>query len=509
VQLYINKKFGYHHFLLALLPVLLISLDNINEIPIYDIIVPLFLSLAIVFVPWMILTFFIGQKKSAVIISLLIIMLMIFAYTRLVVSHHEILDVRFISKNIILIPIFSLPTIFIIIKILRQEFSSNITQIINVVSIAVVGLMIFQVGLFYSEDISIDQAQELLNVPLFEIHDLDQRPNVYLLLLDAYSGDITLKNDFDFDNSKFYKQLEERGFFVQKDSFSNYPNTAISMPSIMNMNYLDFISQLPEKKSSDLRIVQELANQNKVMQVFESVGYEIYSFHGNYGRSDIVTENFCRYNLDLNPELAYALINYYIPISDIREKLFEQQIYDTVLCVFDTTRDFENPTKKSFYMHMHVLFPHEPFLFDSEGNKVKATYSENRFDSELKESYLQQLIFANKKTLEIIDSIQQRNSNDVIILMSDHGGRFGVNWAEPSEMDYFRGLENLYALYFPGNESDIPTSIATVNTFRVFFNTYFNTDYEILDEKFYWYEPESPFIQKDITELIKSSSLRE
>ncbi|RZD41873.1 MAG: hypothetical protein CXT78_10300 [Thaumarchaeota archaeon] len=509
MQLYINKKFGYHHFLLALLPVLLISLDNINEIPIYDIIVPLFLSLAIVFVPWMILTFFIGQKKSAVIISLLIIMLMIFAYTRLVVSHHEILDVRFISKNIILIPIFSLPTIFIIIKILRQEFSSNITQIINVVSIAVVGLMIFQVGLFYSEDISIDQAQELLNVPLFEIHDLDQRPNVYLLLLDAYSGDITLKNDFDFDNSKFYKQLEERGFFVQKDSFSNYPNTAISMPSIMNMNYLDFISQLPEKKSSDLRIVQELANQNKVMQVFESVGYEIYSFHGNYGRSDIVTENFCRYNLDLNPELAYALINYYIPISDIREKLFEQQIYDTVLCVFDTTRDFENPTKKSFYMHMHVLFPHEPFLFDSEGNKVKATYSENRFDSELKESYLQQLIFANKKTLEIIDSIQQRNSNDVIILMSDHGGRFGVNWAEPSEMDYFRGLENLYALYFPGNESDIPTSIATVNTFRVFFNTYFNTDYEILDEKFYWYEPESPFIQKDITELIKSSSLRE
>jgi hypothetical protein len=93
--------------------------------------------------------------------------------------------------------------------------------------------------------------------------------------------------------------------------------------------------------------------------------------------------------------------------------------------------------------------------------------------------------------------------------MSDHGGRFGVNWAEPSEMDYFRGLENLYALYFPGKESDIPTSISTVNTFRVFFNTYFNTNYEILDEKFYWYEPESPFIQKDVTEFIKSSSLRE
>jgi len=508
VQLYINKKFAYHHFLFALLPVLLISLDNINEIPIHDIIVPLFLSLAIIFIPWMILTFFIGQKKSAVVISLLIVMLMIFAFTRSVLSHHEIVDIRFISKNIILIPIFSLPTIFIIIKILRQEFSSNITQIINVISITVVGLIIFQVGLFYSENTSLDQAQKLLNVPLFEIHDLDQTPNVYLLLLDAYSGNITLKNDFEFDNSKFYKQLEERGFFVQKESFSNYPNTALSMPSIMNMNYLDFISQLPEKKSSDLRVVKELGNQNKVMQVFESVGYEIYSFHGNFARSDLATENFCRYNLDLNPELVYELIGYYVSISDIREKLFEQQIYDTILCVLDTTRDFENPTNKPFYMHMHVIFPHPPFLFDSEGNKIKAVYGVNRFDSELKESYLQQLIFANKKTLEIIDSIQQRNSNDVIILMSDHGGRFGVNWAEPSEMDYFRGLENLYALYFPGKESDIPTSIATVNTFRVFFNIYFNTNYEILDEKFFWYEPESPFIQKDVTEFIKYSSLR-
>ena len=503
------RKFGYHHFLLALLPVMLIWVDNVNEIPIEDIVVPLFLSLTIVFIPWIVLTFFIGQKKSAVIVSIIIIMLMIFSYTRLILGHHEIVDIQFIAKNLILIPIFSLTTIFIVFKILRQGFSSNVTQIMNVMSIAVVSLIIFQVGLFYSEDTYFDQAQELLDVPLFEIYNLDQTPNVYLLLLDAYSGNITLKNDFNFDNSEFYGQLEERGFFVQKDSFSNYPNTALSMPSIMNMNYLDFISQLPEKKFNDLRVVQKLDNQNKVMEVFKSAGYEIYSFHGNFGRSDLVTENFCKYDFNLNPELIYEIINHYVSISDIREKLFEQQVYDTILCALNTTRDFENSTEKPFYMHMHVILPHQPFLFDSEGNKIKDVYKLDRFDSELKDSYLQQLIFANKKTLEIIDSIQQRNSNDVIILMSDHGGRFDVNWAEPSEIDYFRGLENLNALYFPGKESEIPNSIATVNTFRVFFNTYFDTNYEILDEKMFWYEPETPFIQKDVTELIKNSSLRQ
>jgi phosphoglycerol transferase MdoB-like AlkP superfamily enzyme len=170
--------------------------------------------------------------------------------------------------------------------------------------------------------------------------------------------------------------------------------------------------------------------------------------------------------------------------------------------------NFQSQANTPFYMHMHVLFPHQPLVFDSEGNKVNDPIAANRFDEELKDAYLQQLLFANKKTLEIIDSIQQKNSNDVIIILSDHGGRFGVNWLDPSEIDYFRGLNNLAALYFPGQESDIPTEISAVNIFRIFFNSYFDAQYDILDEKLIWYNPEKPFLQFDVTEIVKSSSLR-
>ncbi len=502
------KTFGFHHFIFVLFPVLLIYLDNINEIPIFDILIPLIISLGIISIPWILLTYFIGEKKSSIIISILIIIFLIFAYVRSVLIYHEIEEIRFIARNIILIPTFSLPAAFIIFKILRQEFSSNVTQIINVMSITVVGFMIFQIALFYSVDVPHDESQKLLNVPIFEINELNSSPNVYLLMLDAYSGNITLTKDFEYDNSEFYRQLEARGFFVQKESYSNYPNTALSMPSIMNMNYLDFLSEVQQKNSTDLRLIQNLWNNNKVMEVFQSAGYEIYSFHGGFGTSSLTTENFCRTNLDLNPELSYALANFYIPISEIRVNLFEKQHYDTVLCVLDKTKNFESQTNIPFYMHMHVKIPHPPFVFDSEGNKIEDTISSNRFDSELKDAYLQQLIFTNKKTLEIIDGIQQRNHNDVIIIMSDHGGRFAVDWNNPSEMDYFRGFNNLSALYFPGQELNLPTYVSAVNTFRIFFNIYFDTNYEILDEKFIWYSPENPFIQKDVTELVKSSSLR-
>ena len=92
--------------------------------------------------------------------------------------------------------------------------------------------------------------------------------------------------------------------------------------------------------------------------------------------------------------------------------------------------------------------------------------------------------------------------------MSDHGGRFGVNWINPSEMDYFRGFNTLSALYFPGQELNLPEYVSAVNTFRIFFNLYFNTEYEILDEKFIWYSPDDPFKHNDVTEIVKFSELR-
>ena len=503
------SKFGFHHFIFALLPVCLLFLDNIHELAVRDIFIPIIISLVIVTIPWILLLFSFGEKKSALVISFGIILLLVFSYTRSSLIDHDITELQFIAKNIILIPIFLSVGIFGIIFILRRKLSTNITSITNVVSISVIGFMIFQSGLFYLEnDVLFDESQKLMNVPIIQASESGQKPDVYLLLLDAYSGDITLKNDFKYDNSGFYTQLEERGFFVQKESFSNYPNTELSMPSIMNMHYLDFLPELQGEESRDMRLAQKLWNYNKAMQVFDANGYEIYSFYGSGPIHSLITKNFCEYAFNSNPELNYALVNTYIPISSIRNSFLDNQHYDNVTCVFDTMMDFENTTDKPFYMHMHIRFPHPPLVFDSEGNRVNEPISSHRFDSELKDAYLQQLIFANKKTLEIIDSIKQKNPSAVIILMSDHGGRFGINWNNPSEMDYFRGFNTLTALYFPEKESHFPTHVSPVNVFRVFFNLYLETDYEILDEKHIWYEPGTPFKQTNVTEIVKSSSFR-
>ena len=207
-------------------------------------------------------------------------MIILFAHVRNSLIYADMLDLRMFTSNYILIPIFGFFGICLIIYILKKEFSPKVNQTLNIMSLVIFGFLFSQIGLFLINDESFDEAQRLLHVPIFEMKETLPTPNVYLILLDAYSGNILLEEDFGYDNSKFFEQLRDRGFFVKERSFSNYPNTELSMPSIMNMNYLDFLIEIQGEDSNDMRLTQKIWNENKVMQVFEANGYDIYAFQG-------------------------------------------------------------------------------------------------------------------------------------------------------------------------------------------------------------------------------------
>ena len=49
---------------------------------------------------------------------------------------------------------------------------------------------------------------------------------------------------------------------------------------------------------------------------------------------------------------------------------------------------------------------------------------------------------------------------------------------------------------------DLPERISGVNIFRIIFNSYLDTDYEMLDDEQYWYNSEKPFDYKNISEKL-------
>ena len=116
---------------------------------------------------------------------------------------------------------------------------------------------------------------------------------------------------------------------------------------------------------------------------------------------------------------------------------------------------------------------------------------------------MEQLKYSNKKILELADLLIKNSKTDpVIILMSDHGYRSDIDWENPKDKDIRMGFNNISAFYFPEKTIKDSDMQSGVNIFRIFFNTYFDTEFPILEDKKFWYQPTKPYDFIDVTEII-------
>ena len=490
------SKLPIHTFLFSLFPIMFFFQGNLHEIPFGDVIFPLFLSISITFLSWVILRKFIGSQRSGLIISLIIMSFINLGNIRFFISDNPTESLQSSVEGQILVSILLLVNVIGIIYFLKKHRLDAKTSIANVVSMTMIGVLIFNITSFSVTTADDNSSVNISNITV-QISDVENKPNIYFIILDEYAGSIQLKNDFNFDNSNFSIELEKRDFFVGNESFSNYPNTSLSVPSIMNMIYFDFIPDKLGKDSKNIRVVEKMINENNVMKILQANDYKITTLDGVVGRipnTYLADITLCSSIFDINPDIRKNFALVYVPIVGLQELVFSEVIRSKLECSFSALIDFNEDPKNPDFVVAHLRFPHSPYIYDSFGNSISIN---DRGD---KNAYLEQLKFANKKTLEIIDSIQERSSENIIIVISDHGYRPYINWENPTIDDYIRGFNILAAYYLPGEEKH--EKIAPVNIFRTIFNSYLEMNYEILDDRQIWYSEEWVFDHDDVTDLI-------
>ena len=76
------------------------------------------------------------------------------------------------------------------------------------------------------------------------------------------------------------------------------------------------------------------------------------------------------------------------------------------------------------------------------------------------------------------------------------------NWEEATEAEWRQKYGILNAYYLPNvDKAILYPSITPVNAFRLVFNLYFGTDFELLpDNSYFSYEEHSPYEFFDVTE---------
>ena len=474
---------------------MLIFSFNAHEIPFTDTLVPLLISILISVVVFAILNLKFDFQKSSLILSVFLISFLIHGNVRFILQNERGLENTFFDSSIFLGSIFILISLISIIFIFKKNIQKEIHKIFTIFSITLVLILIPNIILFYINN-DLD-SNSLLETNLdFE---MKHKPNVFVILADEFAGPIQLNQDFDYFPNILYDKLKINNFQIVENAFSNYPNTAYSLPSTLNMDYLESLTQHVGKKSKNTLLAYELRNDNNVMKVFKKNDYKITSFYGGMGttgNASLVSEKPCS-PFNINNDLKEKYLQIYIPFTFFNDNLINNPLNEKLICIQDHIKNLQ-PSSEPQLFFIHLRLPHAPFVFDSDGNFIESS----QLDPSDSDAYLEQLIFTEKTIVNLVNDIQNHDPDSAIIIFSDHGFRAHINWSDHNGENIIRGHNVIIAYKLPNQNYDLPDNVSLVNLFRIFFNQYSDEQFEILENKYFWYDPAEPNNHFDLTDEI-------
>jgi len=141
---------------------------------------------------------------------------------------------------------------------------------------------------------------------------------------------------------------------------------------------------------------------------------------------------------------------------------------------------FEEPV----FVFWHILSPHTPWVFDSNGDPpLQKVSSLMKNVKKRQTAYLNEMEFINKKIIDITKKLISESDNEpIIIILSDHGTRIVDNEITDDEKNIVK-YGNLMAFNLPNDVEPLAYETTPVNIFRLIFNSYFNGNYKILENK--------------------------
>lgn len=368
----------------------------------------------------------------------------------------------------------------------EREYSSA-NYYLNFFSAILIILVMLQMGWYYASENENSESQQYMPVT-FQTERVEaalaELPDIYYIIPDGYAGQHTLKNSYDFDNSYFLAQLQQRGFYIANESRANYLTTFISLTSSLNMDYIDFLKENPGISSKDRTIPYYLIDYNNAATILKSLGYHYIQFSSGWAATE--DNAFADRVYDVHKLNEFQFV--FLRSTPLRFFLPNERI--TTL-LYNIEKVKEVPLEKSpKFIFLHLEIPHPPFLFDKKGKTIAdEVYDPSGKQWANKERYIEQLQFTNQKILDIVDAIQQTSQNPpIIIIQGDHGTDTVLNWiTHPTTERLNERSYILNAYYLPkGGEEVLYPTISPVNTFRVIFNYYFNQNYLVLDDVAYF-----------------------
>lgn len=302
----------------------------------------------------------------------------------------------------------------------------------------------------------------------------DSLPDIYLMVWDEYmSPEITDKRMGFVEYMPFLDSLKQKGFLIPRHARSNYFETSLSMPAMLNLDYVPLQNLTLNEAQSEVYCM-ELLEENRLMSFLTEQGYachnlSIFSLHQTVNPVNTLT--FTPAQL-WDYIILGSLWGNAQSIAALSHTQYNAQVQEALQTHLNQQQAHPQ------FVYFHIMLPHTPFVYKENGEVMSATDAQALSQPQ---KYLAQMRFTQKCVLRWVNEIQTKNKRPaMIILTGDHGLRYftqDMYMCKPSDV-----YEIFHAIHLPPNS---PVKYDSVNfhltsTFRHILNGYFHTQYDSL-----------------------------
>jgi hypothetical protein len=501
------KKIPFYTLLFSLYPVLALLATNVDQITLPTalraMLVSFFGALVLLFIAQ---AFLRNWARSALVVFW--ILLLFFSYGHVYDFLKQNPVGATIGHHTLLLPLWLVFWVAGIILILRKvQKPKAVIPALNLITLLLLAIPFTQIILFNVRITNLMNAARRATTPMdgYRLPADGQSPDIYYIILDAYTREDDLSQYYQFDNTPFIADLESMGFYVARCSQSNYAQTELSLSSSLNFNYLDALNNNFTADNADRSALWPLIQHSAVQQIFKSLGYTIVNFKNNYSWLALndadyffISPDDIETNAVLNKggmnsfEIMFLRSTAGIAALDIAQKLKlpkklqldvrspEKTSYRRVLYTLDKLKYHDVPAMPGpKFLYIHIVSPHPPFVFNADGSFNYRSEEDNL-------GYSNQVAYLNQRMETIVKGIlDHADTPPVIIIQGDHG----INGKDPQ-----RRMKIFNAYYLPGEGKQwLYPSISPVNTFRVVLNSYFGGNLELLPDTSYYSTYQYPY----------------
>jgi hypothetical protein len=512
----LKREIVVHPFLFAVYAVAGIYSRNANEIPVQWALRPVIILVALTTTLFFILNRKYRDAQYAGLVTTLSIFWFFFGHT------HRVLQERSPFWNTtagtaIALVMWTVPMMFMGSQWTWQRIQNKrmITTFLDVTAIVLVLFPLYLASGYVSETLfqkGIRESQADISVMTLQVPSAP--PDIYLIVMDAYGRSDFLREEYGFDNSGFITYLKQAGFYVAEQSTPNYPQTVLSVSSLLNLDYLNE-STKSFRGSGNRGPLTEYLQHSEARYALETIGYRFVALPTVTAFSQIRDADVY-YNMTIGDVNEFEGVLLSSTVLNLLIEAWELDVpvpsYDLhrryILYTLDTLKTVPQLSGPKF-VFTHIVGPHPPFVLDAEGNPIRPDWPYNLRDStflgtseEYMTGYVNEATYLNGRLEEVIEEILNTSENPpIIILQGDHGPGNYYNQFELDESCLRERYSILNAYYFPDqNYAALYPSISPVNSLRVVFNQYFGADLELFEDRNYYAGWLSPYDFIDVTD---------